>query len=272
MLFRTPWKAGSSNLTRPCAGLPAFRANDGGEFLGEIDVAGNASGGGNSREALVNRRAQDRGNAVPAPIPGVILAGGLARRMGGGDKGLRELGGKLLMVHVVERLSKQASPLAINANGDPSRFASFNLPVIPDRTPDTPGPLAGILAGLHWAAEASPGARFIVTAACDTPFFPQDLVARFIEEAGDVYPAVVLAQSNGRVHPVFGLWPLTLAMELEEALRRGDRKVQDWASRYPNFRVEFPHIRVGEMTLDPFFNVNTPEELAQAAAFIGVAL
>jgi len=206
---------------------------------------------------------------VLEPVPGVILAGGLARRMGGGDKGLRELGGKPLMVHVVERLSRQASPLAINANGDASRFASFHLPIIPDRTPGTPGPLAGILAGLYWAAEVSPGARFIVTAACDTPFFPRDLVARLIGEAGDIYPAIVLAQSNGRVHPVFGLWPLALAQELEEALRRGDRKVQDWASLHPNFRVEFPHIRVREMTLDPFFNVNTPEELAQAAAFIG---
>jgi molybdenum cofactor guanylyltransferase len=208
---------------------------------------------------------------VPERIPGVILAGGLARRMGGGDKGLRELGGKPLMAHVVERLSRQASPLAINANGDASRFASFDLPIIPDRTPGTPGPLAGILAGLHWAAEASPGARFIVTAACDTPFFPRDLVARLIGEAGDTYPAIVLAQSNGRVHPVFGLWPLALATELEEALGRGDRKVQDWASLHPNFRVEFPQMCIGEMTLDPFFNVNTPDELAQAAAFIGEA-
>jgi molybdenum cofactor guanylyltransferase len=205
---------------------------------------------------------------VLEPIPGVILAGGLARRMGGGDKGLRELGGRPLMAHVVERLSRQASPLAINANGDASRFASFGLPIIPDRTPGTPGPLAGILAGLHWATEASPGAHFIVTAACDTPFFPQDLVTRLIEGASDTYPAIALAQSSGRVHPVFGLWPLALATELEEALRRGDRKVQDWASLHPNFRVEFPQIGVGEMTLDPFFNVNTPEELAQAAAFI----
>ncbi len=208
---------------------------------------------------------------MPEPVPGVILAGGLARRMGGGDKGLRELGGKPLMAHVVERLSRQTSPLAINANGDASRFAAFDLPIIPDRTPGTPGPLAGVLAGLHWAAGASPGARFIVTAACDTPFFPQDLVRRFIEEAGDIYPAIVLAQSNGRVHPVFGLWPLALAKGLEEALRRGDRKVQDWASRYPNFRVEFPQIRFSEMTLDPFFNVNTPAELSQAAAFIADA-
>jgi molybdenum cofactor guanylyltransferase len=201
-------------------------------------------------------------------IPGVILAGGLARRMGGGDKGLRELGGKPLMLHVIERLSKQASPLAINANGDASRFATFDLPIIPDQTQDRPGPLAGILSGLRWAQEAWPGARFIVTAACDTPFFPKCLVTKFLEEVGETYPAIALAQSNGRIHPVFGLWPLALANELEEALTGGLRKVSDWASLHPHFIAEFPQIRVGARSLDPFFNVNTPEELAQAAAFM----
>ena len=137
-------------------------------------------------------------------IPGVVLAGGLSRRMGGGDKGMRELGGKPLMLHVIERLSAQASPLAINANGDPSRFAHFGLPVIPDATADFAGPLAGILAGLRWAGQAAPDARFIVTAACDTPFFPEDLVAKFLAAADGAYPAIVLAQSAGQVHPVFG--------------------------------------------------------------------
>jgi molybdenum cofactor guanylyltransferase len=209
---------------------------------------------------------------VPKRIPGVILAGGLARRMGGGDKGLRELGGKPLMVHVMERLSMQASPLAINANGDASRFASFNLPIIPDRTPGTPGPLAGILSGLRWAAEASPEARFIMTAACDTPFFPKDLVTSLLGAAGDTYPAIALAKSNGRVHNIFGIWPLTLANDLEESLMRGARKVSDWASLHPLFFAEFPQIGVGPESLDPFFNVNTPEELTQAAAFLTEAL
>lgn len=205
---------------------------------------------------------------MPEPVPGVILAGGLARRMGGGDKGLRELGGKSLMAYIVEGLSKQAAPLAINANGDASRFASFHLPVIPDRTPDAPGPLAGVLSGLHWAADVCPNARFIVTAACDTPFFPHDLVARLLEGVGESYPIIVHAQSKGRTHFVFGLWPMALTNNLEDSLARGDRKVQDWVSLHINASVEFSPVQVGEMMLDPFFNVNTPEELVVAASFV----
>ena len=116
-------------------------------------------------------------------VAGVILAGGLSRRMGGGDKALRELGGKPLLQHAIERLSAQASPLAINANGDAARFAAFGLPVIADATDDSAGPLAGILTGLRWAAGAAPDVRFIATAACDTPFFPGDLVRQFLAAA-----------------------------------------------------------------------------------------
>ena len=199
-------------------------------------------------------------------IPGVVLAGGLSRRMGGGDKGMRELGGKPLMLHVIERLSVQASPLAINANGDASRFARFGLPVIPDATADFAGPLAGILAGLRWASQAAPDARFIVTAACDTPFFPGDLVAKFLAAADGAYPVIVLAQSAGQVHPVFGLWPLALVDDLAAALASGMRKVRQWAERHPHFVVEFPMTGPGGKPGDPFFNANTPEELAEAAA------
>jgi molybdopterin-guanine dinucleotide biosynthesis protein A len=188
--------------------------------------------------------------------------------MGGGDKGLRELGGKPLMVHAIERLSAQASPVAINANGDLSRFAGFGLPVIPDLTADHPGPLAGVLAGMRWAEMAAAATRFIVTAACDTPFFPEDMTARFLAAADSAGPAIILAGSAGRVHPVFALWPLSLAGDLEEALASGARKVTDWIEQHQHVIVEFPQLSVGGAHADPFFNVNTPDDLAQAAAFL----
>ena len=201
-------------------------------------------------------------------IAGVVLAGGLSRRMGGGDKGLRELNGKPLILHVIERLSRQAAPLAISANGDASRFAAFGLPVIADATPDFAGPLAGVLAGMRWAAGAAPDVRVIVTAACDTPFFPADLVAQFLAAAGGAYPAIVLAMSEGQVHPVFGLWPIALAEDLDAALASGTRKVLHWTDRHPHFIAEFPQVRFGGKLADPFFNANTPEELAEAESLL----
>lgn len=201
-------------------------------------------------------------------VAGVVLAGGLSRRMGGGDKGLREIAGKPLILHVIERLSRQAAPLAINANGDPARFAAFGLPVIADASADFAGPLAGVLAGMRWAREAAPQCRFIVTAACDTPLFPQDLVLRFLEAAGGSYPAIVLAASAGQVHPVFGLWPVALAGDLAAALASGTRKVLHWTDRHPRFTLEFPFVSRAGQEADPFFNANTPEELAQAAALL----
>jgi molybdopterin-guanine dinucleotide biosynthesis protein A len=201
-------------------------------------------------------------------VAGIVLAGGLSRRMGGGDKGLRELGGKTLMAHTIERLSAQASPVAINANGDLSRFAAYGLPVIPDLTSDRPGPLAGVLAGIRWAEKAAPGARFIVTAACDTPFFPVDMTARLLAAAGSTYPAIALASSAGRTHPVFALWPVALAQDLQNALASGARKVGDWIARHRHFIVEFPPAGLHGALADPFFNVNTPEDLAQAAEFL----
>ncbi len=201
-------------------------------------------------------------------VAGVVLAGGLSRRMGGGDKGLRELGGRPLMLHVIERLGAQASPLAINANGDASRFAAFGLPVIPDATADFSGPLAGVLAGLRWARQSAPGTRFIVTAACDTPFFPKDLAAKFLAAARGTYPAIVLAMSGEQVHPVFGLWPVALAEDLANALAAGTRKVLNWTDRHPHFIAEFPMLSLGGKRADPFFNANTPEELAEAEALL----
>ncbi len=191
--------------------------------------------------------------------------------MGGGDKGLHQLGGKPLIAHVIERLAAQTSPLAINANGDAARFARFGLPVIADATNDFPGPLAGVLAGLRWAGQAAPGTRFVATAACDTPFFPEDLVVRFLAAAGHSYPAIVLAKSGEQLHPVFGLWPIALADNLAAALTSGTRKVRQWAERHPLFIAEFPMASIDGEPADPFFNANTPEQLAQAAALLQAA-
>jgi molybdopterin-guanine dinucleotide biosynthesis protein A len=201
-------------------------------------------------------------------VAGVILAGGLSRRMGGGDKALRELGGAPLIGRVLARLRPQASPIAINANGDPARFGALGLPVIPDATADFAGPLAGVLAGLRWAAAAAPAARFIVTAACDTPFFPENLVPMLLAATGGAYPSVALAASGGQVHPVFGLWPVALADDLAAALQSGTRKVLHWVERHPHFTADFPFAEAGGRLVDPFFNANTPEELAEAESLL----
>jgi molybdenum cofactor guanylyltransferase len=197
-------------------------------------------------------------------VAGVVLAGGLSRRMGGGDKALRKLGGKPMLSHVIARLKPQASPLALNANGDASRFAAFGLPVIPDATADFAGPLAGILAGLRWAAVAAPSARFIATAACDTPFFPRNLVEALLAAACASDSSIALAASGGQVQPVFGLWPAPLADDLSAALQNGTRKVLHWVERHPYVIVEFPFAAGGGALADPFFNANTPEDLEEA--------
>lgn len=201
-------------------------------------------------------------------VAGVILAGGLSRRMGGGDKSLLSLNRKPLIGHVIERLQGQAAPVALNANGDPSRFSAFGLPIISDATPDFAGPLAGVLAGLRWAAKAAPDARFIVTAACDTPIFPLDVVDRLLGSTNGAYPCVALAASGGKIHPVFGLWPVTLAGDLALSLEAGTRKVLHWTDRHPHFIVEFAFANFGGNLVDPFFNANTPEDLAGAECLL----
>jgi molybdopterin-guanine dinucleotide biosynthesis protein A len=204
-----------------------------------------------------------------ATVPGIVLAGGLSRRMGGGDKALRMLDGKPLLFHVILRFSTQVAPLAINANGDPSRFAGFGLPVVPDATADFAGPLAGILAGLRWAASAAPDALFLATAACDTPFFPGDLVSRLMEAAnGEAGPRIACARSAGRLHPAFALWPIGLADGIATALARGQRKVTAFAESHSCRAVEFPPHQHGGALASPFFNVNTSGELAEAEALL----
>lgn len=192
-----------------------------------------------------------------APL-GVILAGGLASRMGGGDKGLLPLGDGTLLDLVIARLSPQVADLALNANGDPERFAELGLPVLPDSISDYPGPLAGVLAGLDWAAEQ--GATHIVTAAADTPFFPADLVPRLMLAAEEQGAPIALARTENGRHPTFGLWPVALRDDLREALESGVRKVVIWTDKHGTAMAGFPVVG-----FDPFFNVNTPEDLAEAA-------
>ncbi len=200
-------------------------------------------------------------------IPGVILAGGRATRMGGGDKGLHHVAGRRLIDHVIARLAAQCGPLAINANGDPARFGEFGLPVLSDNLPDHPGPLAGVLAGLDWAAAIGAGA--IVTAAADTPFFPPDLVERLQAAAGPSGLALAAsADETGRMRaqPTFGLWPVALREDLRTALQGGLRKIVLWTDSHGAGMAEFP-----SQPFDPFFNVNTPQDLATAERLMGAA-
>jgi molybdenum cofactor guanylyltransferase len=195
---------------------------------------------------------------------GVLLAGGQSRRMGGGDKALRLLGGISLLDRVIARLRPQVEGLVLNANGDPSRFAGCGLPVVADSVPDFAGPLAGVLAGLDWAAAQYPDCAFVASAATDAPFFPADLVARLLRGLDEAGADLACAASNGREHPVFGLWPVRLRDELRRAVvEEGVRKVDLWTGRYTLVTVPFPIRRV-----DPFFNANRPGDLSAAATLI----
>ncbi|MEM7472503.1 MAG: molybdenum cofactor guanylyltransferase MobA [Pseudomonadota bacterium] len=190
---------------------------------------------------------------------GVILAGGQSRRMGGGDKGLLTLGGRSLLAHVIDRLEPQVSEVALNANGDAARF-DLGLPVVADSIEGFAGPLAGVLAGLDWAAGA--GHNHIVTAAADTPFFPCDLVPRLMlaaERAPIALAATPDPERGTARHPTFGLWPVALRDDLRAALNDGVRKVVQWTDRHGTALAEFP-----ATPFDPFFNVNTPEDLTRA--------
>lgn len=202
--------------------------------------------------------AQDARAGAHPPSLGVILAGGQARRMGGGDKALRLLAGRPLLDHVLPRIAPQVAWVALNANGDPARFAAWGLPVLADTVPGFPGPLAGVLAGLRWAAAL--GASELLVAPTDSPFLPPDLLARL--RAGRGEAALACAASAGRTHPVAALWRTALADPLEAALQAGDRRLEAVMRGFGLAVVEFPAGPQG----DPFANLNTPEELAAAEA------
>lgn len=190
----------------------------------------------------------------------VLLAGGLSRRMGGQDKMLRELGGQSILARVIARMEPQAGRLLLNANGDPARFADFGLPVAADVVEGHAGPLAGVLTGMEWARANAPDCPWIVTAPTDAPFLPRDLVRRLLAAAAEGEADMACAASGGRHHPVCGLWPVRLAGELRRAMLEEDiRKVDMWTGRYRLAVADWP-----ASPIDPFFNANRPEDLAEA--------
>ena len=191
--------------------------------------------------------------AQTPPFAAIVLAGGQSRRMGGGDKALLDLGGRPMVAHVIDRLG--VVPTAISANGDPDRFAAFGLPVLPDTIPGWLGPLAGVLAGMGWAA--AQGIPRIVTAAADSPFFPRDLAARLAAAAAPVAMSV----HEGDDHPAFAAWDVSLCDTLRQSLADGDRRVRAVMERLGVVRIAF----AGR---DPFFNVNTPEDLTLARRWL----
>jgi molybdopterin-guanine dinucleotide biosynthesis protein A len=197
---------------------------------------------------------------------GLLLAGGRATRMGGGDKGLRLLASRPILDHVIERLRPQLSRLLLNANGDPARFAAYGLPVVGDSPPDFAGPLAGVLAGLEWTAREAPDCPLLLSAPTDAPFLPRDLVRRLWAGRESEGADIAMAASGGRTHPVVGLWPAALAPALRHALvEEGLRKVDIWTARYRVAVVDFPIEAV-----DPFFNANRPEDLAEAERLVAL--
>ncbi len=201
---------------------------------------------------------------------GVVLAGGQSRRMGGGDKGLLDLDGQSMLSRVIAALGPQVRTLAINANGDPARFAAFGLPVTPDTVEGFVGPLAGVLAGLRWAVAHAPGATHVASVSADAPFLPDDLVAQLAAAIIDRPTAIAIARSGGELHPVIGLWPVSLADDLEAALTEGTRKVLAWTDRHGTVAVDFPFLDVAGEQIDPFFNANTPAELDEARRILAV--
>jgi molybdopterin-guanine dinucleotide biosynthesis protein A len=173
-----------------------------------------------------------------------------------------------MLARVIERLAPQVDSLVLNANGDPGRFSGYALPVVADTIEGFAGPLAGLLAGMRWSRANAPSARFVATVAADTPFFPPDLVVSLSDAVRDDERTIALAASSAGTHPVFGLWPLWLADELEEFLRSGQGgKILTFADRYIRLNVPFDDIPLpGGQAVDPFFNVNTPEDAERASA------
>ena len=204
---------------------------------------------------------------VSKNVAGVILAGGLASRMGGGDKSLKSLGKKTILESVMDRLSPQVTTIVLNANGDPQRFSRYKIPVVHDQTDQFLGPLAGVLSGLDWAHEN--GFTQIVTVAADTPFFPLTLVTTLSDVLSNSSAQIALAATKKKgskriiLHPTFGLWPVNLRNDLRSSLGLGVRKVVQWTEKHNHvealFDVEFS---------DPFFNVNTSEDLDRARRII----
>jgi molybdenum cofactor guanylyltransferase len=191
---------------------------------------------------------------------GVVLAGGLARRMGGGDKARLRIGGRTILERVLTRMRPQCAALILNANGDPTRFKDTGIEVVPDSVPDFAGPLAGILAALDWAAAHAPELADVASVPGDCPFLPDDLVARLLSARARERAPLACARSGEWRHPVIGLWPVYLRSDLRKALlNEGLHKIESWTARHGVAIADWPASPV-----DPFFNVNTPGDAAEA--------
>ena len=213
---------------------------------------------------------------LPSTITGVLLAGGQSRRMFAasgqrGDKGLLDIAGSPMLAHVIERFAPQVGAMVINANGDPGRFAEFRLPVCADTVTGHAGPLAGVLAGMRWSAAHAPQSTHIATVSTDAPFLPPGLVTQLAGALSGTGVKIALARSGGELHPVIGLWPVTLAGDLESALYAGVRKVLAWTDQHGTVAVDFDFLTLGGRSVDPFFNANTPGELDEARALLASA-
>lgn len=198
-------------------------------------------------------------NDRPATL-GVLLAGGLARRMGGGDKPMKTIGGRTILERVVTRLAPQCDELILNANGDPARFASIGLPIVADTIEGFAGPLAGVLTALDWTAAHRPDIQWVLSAATDCPFLPHDLVARLQRARIEQDTQLAVAASGGQIHHGIGLWNVALRDPLRHALVVEDiRRISRWTARYKVATVMWPTV-----PLDPFFNANTIDDIAEA--------
>ena len=198
-------------------------------------------------------------------IPGIILAGGLSRRMGGGDKGLLMLGKTTIIERVIDKILPQVGSLAININGDSSRFPEYKLPIIPDSIKGYLGPLSGILAGMEWAFKN--GNRYIATVAADTPFLPDDLIKRLHAMVKSknlnigIAASRILSGDDVFIHPTFGIWEVALKDDLRDALANDTRKIMFWAKK---FKLDYYYFDTSDKLSDPFFNINTPDDLEEA--------
>ncbi|MEQ1653422.1 MAG: molybdenum cofactor guanylyltransferase MobA [Hyphomicrobium sp.] len=203
--------------------------------------------------------------AAAKHILGVILAGGQARRMGGGDKGLADLGGTPMLSHVIARFAPQVAHLILNANGDPARFAGFGLPVVPDLDARALGPMSGLAAAMDWAANAPHDYTAIATVTTDVPFIPVDLVANLAAAAEG---GAAIAVSGDRRHPAIALWPLSLSAAVATALEANELSVNAFAARQAAIEVLFPFSETAGAAIDPFFNANTSDDLETARQLI----
>ena len=195
-------------------------------------------------------------------ITGVILAGGQSRRMGGGDKFLKKVANKTILKHVINQFTKQCETIIISANGELSRLESYNLPIVKDPIGEDMGPLSGILAAMLWSQSKKPTHTHIVSVAADSPLFPLNYTDNMLKHANELESnSIILAKSRGRHHPIFGLWPIECAIVLQSFLKTGGRKIRAWTDTQPNGTVEFPDLLINETSIDPFFNINEPEDL-----------